>query len=107
MWRPGGIYPRPQATTNQRDASSVTEPIPARISRDGQTEPLPARISPDGRTATWNPALTRAAHVLLRVRREADGAAEERRSLNSGRARVREGERIEAVTVVIEESEGG
>ena len=59
------------------------------------TDPIPARISDDGRTATWNPALTRAAHVLLRVRRS-DGV-EERRSMNSGRARVREGERIEAV----------
>ena len=59
------------------------------------TDPIPARISDDGRTATWNPALTRAAHVLLRVRR-GDGV-EERRSMNSGRARVREGERIEAV----------
>ena len=60
------------------------------------TGPIPARLSDDGRTATWNPALTRAAHVLLRVR-AADGAVEERRSLNSGRARVREGERIEEV----------
>jgi hypothetical protein len=60
------------------------------------TDPIPARISDDGRTATWNPALTRAAHVLLRVLR-GDGGVEERRSMNSGRARVREGERIEAV----------
>ena len=59
------------------------------------TDPIPARISDDGRTATWNPALTRAAHVLLRVRR--GDSVEERRSMNSGRARVREGERIEAV----------
>ena len=59
------------------------------------TDPIPARISGDGRTATWNPALTRAAHVLLRVRRGDD--VDERRSMNSGRARVREGERIEAV----------
>lgn len=65
------------------------------------TAPLPARLSDDGRTATWNPALTRAAHVLLRVRR-ADGAIEERRSMNSGRARVREGEAIEAVVPVEE-----
>jgi predicted transcriptional regulator len=63
------------------------------------TAPLPARISDDGRTATWNPALTRAAHVLLRVRR-ADGTLIERRSMNSGRARVREGEAIEAVVPV-------
>jgi hypothetical protein len=54
------------------------------------------RLSDDGRTATWNPALTRAAHVLLRVRR-ADGTVDERRSMNSGRARVRDGEAIEAV----------
>jgi predicted transcriptional regulator len=63
------------------------------------TAPLPARISDDGRTATWNPALTRAAHVLLRLRR-ADGTPDERRSMNSGRARVREGEAIEAVVPV-------
>jgi hypothetical protein len=60
-------------------------------------EPLPARLSDEGRTATWNPALTRAGHVLLRVRR-AVGQTEERRSMNSGRARVREDERIEQVT---------
>jgi hypothetical protein len=60
------------------------------------TKPLPARLSADGRTATWNPALTRAQQVVLRVR-SPDGALEGRRSLNSGRARVREGERIEAV----------
>ena len=60
------------------------------------TDPIPARISDDGRTATWNPSLTRAAHVLLRVRR-GDGGTEERRSMNSGRARVREGETIEVV----------
>ena len=59
-------------------------------------ESIAARLSDEGRTATWNPALTRAAHVVLRVRR-AGGALEERRSLNSGRARVREGERIEEV----------
>lgn len=60
------------------------------------TAALPVRLAADGRTATWNPALTRAAHVLLRVR-AADGALGERRSVNSGRARVREGERIVAV----------
>ena len=59
-------------------------------------EPLPARISADGRVVTWNPGLTRAALVLLRVRRR-DGGLDHRPSLNSGRARVREGERIEAV----------
>ena len=59
-------------------------------------EPIPARISGDGRTATWNPAMTYAAHVLVRVRL-AGGATEERKSMNSGRARVREGEAIEAI----------
>ncbi len=58
--------------------------------------PLPARVSADGRSATWNPALTRAARVVLRVV-AADGEVSERSSSNSGRARVREGERIEAV----------
>jgi hypothetical protein len=58
--------------------------------------PLPARISPDGRTATWNPGMTYAAQVLVRVRL-AGGGVEERRSMNSGRARVREGEAIEAI----------
>jgi hypothetical protein len=67
------------------------------------TAPLPARISDDGRTATWNPALTRAAHVILHVRRD-DGSTDERRTMNSGRARVREGERIEAVVPAEEES---
>ena len=56
---------------------------------------LPVRLSDEGRTATWNPALTRASQVLLRVR--GPGGLEERRSVNSGRARVREGETIEAV----------
>ena len=60
------------------------------------TDPIPARLSDDGRTATWNPALTRANQVILRVR-AADGTVQERRSMNSGRARVREGERIEEV----------
>lgn len=63
---------------------------------DAKPEPIPARISADGRVATWNPALTYAAQVLVRVRL-ADGSAEERRSMNSGRARVREGETIEAI----------
>jgi hypothetical protein len=62
------------------------------------SEALPARLSADGRAATWNPALTRAAQVVLRVRR-ADGEVEDRRTMNSGRARVREGERIEEVLV--------
>jgi hypothetical protein len=56
-------------------------------------EDLPIRLRDDGRTATWNPALTRAAHVVLWVQRE-DGGADSRRSVNSGRARVRPGERI-------------
>ncbi|HYH80539.1 MAG TPA: hypothetical protein VEX86_12105 [Longimicrobium sp.] len=58
---------------------------------------IPVRLSEDGRTATWNPAQTRAAHVILHVRGDASGDVEERRSMNSGRAKVREGERIEAV----------
>jgi hypothetical protein len=59
-------------------------------------EPIPARISDDGRTATWNPAMTYATQVLVRVRL-ADGTKDERRSMNSGRARVRDGEAIEAI----------
>jgi hypothetical protein len=59
-------------------------------------QPIPARISDDGRVATWNPGITFAAQVLVRVRL-ADGSAEERRSMNSGRARVREGETIESI----------
>jgi hypothetical protein len=59
-------------------------------------QPLPARISDDGRVATWNPGMTYAAQVRVRVRL-ADGAVEERRSMNSGRARVREGEAIQAI----------
>ena len=65
------------------------------------SEGLPARLAADGRTATWNPALTRAAHVLLRVRNAA-GEVETRRSMNSGRARVREGERIEGISAAEE-----
>jgi hypothetical protein len=57
---------------------------------------LPARLSDHGRVATWNPAMTRAGQVTVYVR-GADGALEQRRSGNSGRARVREGERIEKV----------
>jgi hypothetical protein len=57
---------------------------------------LPVRLSDQGRTATWNPAMTFAGQVIVRVRR-ADGEVEERRSVNSGRARVREEERIEEV----------
>lgn len=64
-------------------------------------ESIPARISADGRTATWNPALTRAGMVSLRVL-GASGGVEERRTSNSGRARVREGERIQAVVPIDE-----
>jgi hypothetical protein len=74
-------------------------PAPPRLQAarvPGMSGLLPARISADGRTATWNPALTRAALVRLQVRGP-DGALTERPCLNSGRARVREGERIEAV----------
>lgn len=60
------------------------------------SDELPVRLSDDGRVATWNPALTRADQVLLRIRNAA-GETGERRSVNSGRARVREGERIESV----------
>jgi len=60
-------------------------------------DPIPVRLSDDGRTATWNPAMTRAAHVILRIGRDEGGEVEERRSMNSGRARVREGERIHEV----------
>ena len=59
-------------------------------------EPIPARISDDGRVATWNPGMTYAAQVLVRVRLPG-GGTEERRSMNSGRARVREGEAIQAI----------
>lgn len=59
-------------------------------------EPIPARLSGDRRTATWNPAMTYAGQVLVRVCL-ADGTVELRRSMNSGRARVREGESIEAI----------
>ena len=57
---------------------------------------LPARLSVDGRTATWNPALTRESHVVLEVR-TAEGELVSRTSMNSGRARVRDTERIERV----------
>jgi hypothetical protein len=58
---------------------------------------LPIRLTADGRTATWNPALTRATQVLVEVS-GAGGVLDARRSLNSGRARVRQGERIVRVT---------
>lgn len=57
---------------------------------------IPTRLSPDGRTATWNPAMTYATTVVLGVRL-ADGTVQHRPTMNSGRARVREGERIETV----------
>ncbi|MQA91281.1 MAG: hypothetical protein GEU90_13815 [Gemmatimonas sp.] len=57
---------------------------------------LPFHLTDDGRAATWNPALTRATHVLINVR-SVDGNLEVRRSMNSGRARVRVGERIESI----------
>jgi hypothetical protein len=60
------------------------------------SEPLPLRISADGLTATWNPGLTFASRVVLRVILR-DGSMQERPTMNSGRARVREGERIEGV----------
>lgn len=57
---------------------------------------VPIRLSDDGRVATWNPAVTRAGQVTLYVR-GANGSLKPRRSVNSGRARVREEERIEKV----------
>lgn len=60
------------------------------------SEPLPIRLSDGGRVATWNPAMTRASHVVVRVV-SGSGSRADRRSMNSGRARVREGEAIEAV----------
>lgn len=72
-------------------AVSENQPSPAPT-----PQPIPARISDDGRIATWNPGMTYAAQVLVRVRL-AGGGVEERRSMNSGRARVREGEAIEAI----------
>jgi hypothetical protein len=61
------------------------------------SEAIPFRVRDEATTATWNPALTRARYVLLHVRGEG-GEMEVRRSANSGRARVREGERIEEIT---------
>ena len=61
-------------------------------------ESIPVRLSGDGRVATWNPALTRAAHVHVEVLL-ADGEVATRRTMNSGRARVREDERIQRVFV--------
>lgn len=61
------------------------------------SEAIPIRLAPDGTAATWNPSMSRAAHLLVQVRL-ADGSREERRTVNSGRVRVRPGERIERVT---------
>ncbi len=66
------------------------------MSKENISEAVPVRLSHDGRVATWNPAMTRATQVTLYVR-GADGSLEARRSGNSGRARVRQGERIERV----------
>jgi hypothetical protein len=66
------------------------------MSQENITEPIPIRLSEDGRVATWNPAMTRAGQVALFVR-GLGGTVEQRRSVNSGRARVREGEKIEGV----------
>lgn len=60
-------------------------------------EEFPFRLSEDGRVATWNPGLTRAGHVVIQVR-NMKGVMELRRSMNSGRARVRDDERIEAIS---------
>lgn len=57
---------------------------------------IPARLSADGLTATWNPALTREQHVTVEVRL-ASGELARRTSMNSGRVKVREPERIERV----------
>lgn len=63
---------------------------------DSEATPISVRLRDEGRTATWNPALTRAAHVTLVVLLS-DGRTETRRTMNSGRARVRDGERISEV----------
>jgi hypothetical protein len=56
-------------------------------------DPIPILLSPDGRSATWNPALSRARSLQVAVR-SADGTVHVRSTLNSGRVRVREGERV-------------
>jgi hypothetical protein len=83
---------------NSNPAVLIPEKAPpeSRILNPESCFMLPYRLSADGRTATWNPAVTRAAQVILEVRRE-DGSVETRRSMNSGRARVREGERIDSI----------
>lgn len=56
-------------------------------------EEIPARLSADGLVATWNPALSRDARVQLEVA-TAGGELVYRSTMNSGRAKVREPERI-------------
>jgi hypothetical protein len=63
---------------------------------ESESDPLPIRLANEDRTATWNPAVTRARQVLVHVVRE-DGSVDVRRSVNSGRVRVRPGERIRSV----------
>lgn len=73
--------------------------IPIEETRGSGAEDLPIRLTDGARVATWNPGLARASHVVLRVRSR-DGTTTERRSMNSGRARVREGEVIVGVRAV-------
>lgn len=56
-------------------------------------EEIPARLSDEGRTATWNPALSRDTRVRLEVE-TSTGEVVHRSTMNSGRAKVREPERI-------------
>jgi hypothetical protein len=65
--------------------------------------PLPFRLSADGQTATWNPGLARATQVVLHVKTPG-GDVEHRRTMNSGRARVRAGERIQGIVALDEAS---
>jgi hypothetical protein len=62
---------------------------------------LPILLSPDGRSATWNPGLVRARSLEALVR-GADGSVSTRPTANSGRVRVREGERVLLVRVPAE-----
>lgn len=57
---------------------------------------IPIRLRNEGRSATWNPASSRAVQVLVHVRCE-DGEVQIRRSVNSGRVKVRDTETIERV----------
>jgi hypothetical protein len=89
----GGAYPSPDYRSLMiADEEARENPM---------GEPMPVRLTDEGRTATWNPALTRARHVLLHVL-SGNGAEEIRRTMNSGRARVRDGERIERVVAAEE-----